>query len=102
VVRGYAVQERVGGQSRRSDLDHGYHRQLVVPSRLTLISLPAGGQGRRSPSTGTKVVYSQAGRRPFTEAASFIMMCVGKERKAIHDWIAGTVVLHDPNKVLAR
>jgi len=38
----------------------------------------------------------------FTEAASFIMMCTGRERKAIHDWIAGTVVLHDPNKVLAR
>jgi uncharacterized RDD family membrane protein YckC len=38
----------------------------------------------------------------FTEAASFIMMCTGKERKAIHDWIAGTVVLHDPDKVLAR
>ena len=25
----------------------------------------------------------------FTEAASFIMMCTGRERKAIHDWIAG-------------
>lgn len=38
----------------------------------------------------------------FTEAASFIMMCAGKERKAIHDWIAGTAVLHDSNKILAR
>ena len=38
----------------------------------------------------------------FAEAASFIMMCAGKERKAVHDWIAGTVVLHDPNKILAR
>ena len=38
----------------------------------------------------------------FPEAASFIMMCAGKERKAIHDWIAGTVVLHDPKKILAR
>jgi len=26
----------------------------------------------------------------------------GQERKAIHDWIAGTVVLHDPNKIFAR
>jgi uncharacterized RDD family membrane protein YckC len=38
----------------------------------------------------------------FTQAAWFIMTCAGKERKAIHDWIAGTVVLHDPNKILAR
>jgi uncharacterized RDD family membrane protein YckC len=38
----------------------------------------------------------------FTEAASFIMMCTGRQRKAIHDWIAGTVVLRDPDKVLAR
>lgn len=30
------------------------------------------------------------------------MMCAGKERKAIHDWIAGTVVLQDPDKILAR
>ena len=30
VVRGQAVQEGVGGQGRRSDLDHGYHRQRVV------------------------------------------------------------------------
>ena len=37
-----------------------------------------------------------------TEAASFIMMCAAKERKAIHDWIAGTVVLHDPNKIPVR
>jgi len=29
-------------------------------------------------------------------------MCTGRQRKAIHDWIAGTVVLHDPDKVLAR
>jgi uncharacterized RDD family membrane protein YckC len=28
-------------------------------------------------------------------------MVAGRERKAIHDYIAGTVVLHDPNKVLA-
>jgi uncharacterized RDD family membrane protein YckC len=31
---------------------------------------------------------------------SFILMCTGKERKTIHDHIAGTVVLHDPNHVL--
>jgi uncharacterized RDD family membrane protein YckC len=27
-------------------------------------------------------------------------MVAGRERKAIHDYIAGTVVLHDPDKVL--
>ena len=37
----------------------------------------------------------------FVEAAWFIMFA-GKEPKAIHDWIAGTIVLHDPNKILAR
>ena len=32
---------------------------------------------------------------------SFILMVTSKERKSLHDYIAGTVVLHDPNKVLA-
>ena len=32
---------------------------------------------------------------------SFIMMVTGRERKAIHDHIAGTVVLYDPAKTLA-
>jgi len=36
-----------------------------------------------------------------TLITSFVLMVAGKERKALHDWIAGTVVLHDPNKVLA-
>jgi uncharacterized RDD family membrane protein YckC len=31
---------------------------------------------------------------------SFVMMVAGRERKSLHDHIAGTVVLHDPNKVL--
>jgi uncharacterized RDD family membrane protein YckC len=31
---------------------------------------------------------------------SFIMFVSGKEHKSLHDLIAGTVVLHDPNKVL--
>lgn len=33
--------------------------------------------------------------------ASFIVMCATKEHKSIHDYVAGTVVLYDPNKVLA-
>ena len=36
-----------------------------------------------------------------TEITSFVLMVAGRERKAIHDYIAGAVVLHDPNKVLA-
>jgi uncharacterized RDD family membrane protein YckC len=33
---------------------------------------------------------------------SFILMMSGKERKCLHDLIAGTVVLYDPSKVLAN
>ena len=33
---------------------------------------------------------------------SFIMFLANKERKTLHDMVAGTVVLSDPNKVLQR
>ena len=36
-----------------------------------------------------------------TEITSFVLFVTGREHKALHDWIAGTVVLHDPNKVLS-
>jgi uncharacterized RDD family membrane protein YckC len=36
-----------------------------------------------------------------TEATSFILMLATRERKAIHDYVAGTVVLRDPDKVLS-
>jgi uncharacterized RDD family membrane protein YckC len=36
-----------------------------------------------------------------TEITSFVLFLTGREHKAIHDYIAGTVVLSDPNKVLA-
>jgi uncharacterized RDD family membrane protein YckC len=36
----------------------------------------------------------------FTELTSFILFLATRERKALHDYVAGTVVLHDPNKVL--
>lgn len=36
-----------------------------------------------------------------TELISFIMLISSKDHKAIHDHIAGTVVLDDPNEVLA-
>jgi uncharacterized RDD family membrane protein YckC len=37
-----------------------------------------------------------------TELISFIFMLTRPDRKTIHDLVAGTVVLHDPNKVLAQ
>ena len=37
-----------------------------------------------------------------TEITSFVLFMSGKERKALHDYIAGTVVLYDPDKVLSR
>src|SRR6516225_3532334 len=36
-----------------------------------------------------------------TLLTSFVLFVSGREHKALHDWIAGTVVLHDPDKVLA-
>jgi uncharacterized RDD family membrane protein YckC len=36
----------------------------------------------------------------FIWVVSFILMCTGKQRKTVHDMIAGTIVLHDPNKVI--
>ncbi len=36
-----------------------------------------------------------------TQLISFILMLTGKERKTLHDMVAGTVVLYDPNKILA-
>ena len=36
-----------------------------------------------------------------TLLVSFILMVTSKQHQSLHDLIAGTVVLHDPNKVLA-
>jgi uncharacterized RDD family membrane protein YckC len=35
-----------------------------------------------------------------TLAISFVLILTSRERKCLHDYIAGTVVLSDPNKVL--
>jgi uncharacterized RDD family membrane protein YckC len=37
-----------------------------------------------------------------TGIISFVLFVSGKEHKSLHDHVAGTVVLHDPNKVLSR
>ena len=38
---------------------------------------------------------------PITEIVSFVLMMTSQDHKSLHDMIAGTVVLHDPNKVLS-
>jgi uncharacterized RDD family membrane protein YckC len=38
---------------------------------------------------------------PITEIISFVLMMTSQDRKSLHDMIAGTVVVHDPNKVLS-
>ncbi len=62
------------------------------------------------PQTGTNATwgtmflrelgYAVLGWIPFAQLVSFIMFLASKERRALHDHIAGTIVLHDPNKVL--
>ena len=37
---------------------------------------------------------------PITGIISFVLMLVNRDRKSLHDLVAGTVVIHDPNKVL--
>lgn len=37
-----------------------------------------------------------------TLGVSFALMCAGRERRSLHDHIAGTVVLYDPRDVLSR
>jgi hypothetical protein len=37
---------------------------------------------------------------PFAQIVSFFFFLTNKERRALHDSIASTIVLHDPNKVL--
>ena len=37
-----------------------------------------------------------------TAVISFILMLTNRDRKCLHDMIAGTVVVRDPNNVLAR
>jgi len=36
-----------------------------------------------------------------TLIVSFVLMVTSKERKSLHDLIAGTIVVYDPNKVIA-
>ena len=38
---------------------------------------------------------------PITQITSLVLFASGRERKSLHDHIAGTIVLRDPDKVLA-
>jgi uncharacterized RDD family membrane protein YckC len=53
---------------------------------------------RHAPTIGSIV----DGLLGITLLISFILMLASKERRCLHDLVAGTVVLHDPNKVLAQ
>ena len=44
--------------------------------------------------------YVIIGWIPFGQIVSFFLFVSGKEHRALHDSIASTIVLHDPNKVL--
>jgi uncharacterized RDD family membrane protein YckC len=37
-----------------------------------------------------------------TQIVSFVLFAARADRRSLHDLIAGTVVLHDPNKVLGK
>jgi uncharacterized RDD family membrane protein YckC len=39
---------------------------------------------------------------PFVGLVSFVIFLTNKERRALHDMMSGTVVLHDPNRILRR
>jgi uncharacterized RDD family membrane protein YckC len=46
------------------------------------------------------LAYAFLGWIPFAQLVSFFLFVSGKEHRALHDSIASTIVLHDPNKVL--
>lgn len=46
------------------------------------------------------LAYAFLGWIPFANLVSFFLFASGKEHRGLHDSIASTIVLHDPNKVL--
>jgi len=46
------------------------------------------------------LAYAFLGWIPFAQLVSFFLFVSGKEHRALHDSIASTIVLYDPNKVL--
>jgi uncharacterized RDD family membrane protein YckC len=86
---------------------------LVVWGRGTSPALQVLGMRCWRPQTGQVATFGTMALREIigrivdnilgiTALVSFILFLTGKERKALHDYVAGTIVLHDPNKVLPQ
>jgi uncharacterized RDD family membrane protein YckC len=86
---------------------------LVVWARGTTPALQVLGMRCWRPQTGQVGTWGTMALREIigrivdnifgiTALVSFILFLTGKERKALHDYVAGTVVLYDPNKVLPK
>jgi uncharacterized RDD family membrane protein YckC len=61
-------------------------------------------QERTNATWGTmflrELAYAFLAWVPFAQLVSFFLFLSGKEHRALHDSVASTIVLHDPNKVL--
>lgn len=85
---------------------------LVVWGRGTTPALQVLGMRCWKPETqrpatwGTMALREIVGRfvegllGPITALVSFVLMLTNAERRSLHDMIASTVVVYDPNKVL--
>jgi uncharacterized RDD family membrane protein YckC len=85
---------------------------LVLWGKGTSPALSVLGMKVWKPATNSKATFGTMALRDIlgrivdgilsfiTLLISFILFLTGKEHKALHDMVGGTVVLHDPNKVL--
>jgi len=85
---------------------------LVLWGKGTSPALSVLGMKVWKPATNSKATWGTMFLRDFlgrivdgilsiiTLLISFILFVTGKEHKSLHDIVGGTVVLHDPNKVL--
>ena len=70
----------------------------------------AGSSGTTPRAAGTRPRCNLLGptalgfrhRDDITEITSFVLFVAGRKHQALHDFIAGTVVLYDPDKVLSE
>jgi uncharacterized RDD family membrane protein YckC len=72
---------------------------------LSVLGMQVWKPDTQQPATfGTMALRDIVGRLieaiTIVNLVSFILFCVGKERKALHDMIVGTIVLYDPNGLL--
>jgi hypothetical protein len=77
---------------------------LILPNGTMLGLQTWKPQERINASWGTMflrgLAYAFLGWIPLVQLVSFFLFVSGKEHRALHDSIAGTVVLSDPNEVL--